>query len=100
VTAAAGDVNGDGRADLIVGLVFGGFAFVEVFDGNTAGLMRAAVVAPTTSTVLLLGASDVNGDGAADIFVGPVIGLPVFAVFDGMSQSFLGLSGPGRFLGR
>jgi len=79
--ASAGDVNGDGFSDIIVGEIFGSDALVEqggafVFHGSPAGL----AVAPGWTFLgrieqELLGCSvssagDVNGDGYSDVIVG------------------------------
>ena len=90
--AGAGDVNGDGRADLLVGahgadplgrsnagstyVVFGGSSGAPVdlavlgdrgfrIDGTTASERAGWTVAP---------AGDVNGDGRADVLVGALFG--------------------------
>jgi hypothetical protein len=83
--AGAGDVNGDGYADVIVGAPWydagesaGGAAFI--FLGSTSGIADGD---PTTAHAQLesdqigaslgfsvAGAGDVNGDGYADIIVG------------------------------
>jgi hypothetical protein len=69
-----------------------------VFDGNTGGLMRLFFALPAYGTVARVAASDADGDGFADIFVGPFLSLPIFGVFSGRDQSFLGLAG-GVFTG-
>jgi hypothetical protein len=75
--ASAGDVNGDGFADLVVATRGdGGPACFYVYLGNAAGLDTTPVasICPGDS-VLSLGlsvasAGDVNGDGYADLVVG------------------------------
>ena len=54
---------------------------------------RAAV--PVFGTTAVVTANDANGDGFADIFVGPLFGVPFFSVFSGRDQSYLGLGLPG-----
>jgi hypothetical protein len=82
--ASAGDVNGDGYADVIVGAsnydsgVNGGAAFV--FQGGPSGIAdgspasaSAQLVSDQAGSMLGLGvagAGDVNGDGYADVIVG------------------------------
>jgi len=79
--AGAGDVNGDGYADVIVGAyryengeVNEGAAFVYL--GSASGIITAAVVmlesdqANARQGIRVAGAGDVNGDGYADVIVG------------------------------
>jgi len=69
VSVALGDVNGDGRPDLIVGSGPGAPAQVTVFSGAT----RKPLVSfgPFASRGgVSVAAGDVNGDGKADVIVG------------------------------
>jgi hypothetical protein len=83
--SGAGDVNGDGYADVIVGAEFydagasaGGAAFV--FLGGASGIADGTVVTADTQLVSnqsgsnfgisVSGAGDTNGDGYADVIVG------------------------------
>jgi len=84
VPAPAGDVNGDGYADVMIGLPYrevGGFAIrglVYVFHGGPGGLPAVptdSLVAPDAVAQQFFGnslapAGDVNGDGYADVIVG------------------------------
>ena len=69
---AAGDVDGDGRADIIVGLGTT-TANVKVFNGATGALLFNLTSFPTgfvgPAAVAAVAAGDVNGDGRADIIV-------------------------------
>jgi PKD repeat protein len=79
-TAAAGDVNRDGYADVIVGAYLydsaypaGGRAYV--YYGSSAGLVGSPWVVSGQGQAAYLGhsvgtAGDVNGDGFADIVIG------------------------------
>ncbi len=84
--AAAGDVNGDGFADLLIGaylaspggvvrsgqsyLVYGGPALPASFDLASADVVFTGVAADDFSGRALAGIGDVNGDGYDDILIG------------------------------
>ncbi len=100
VNVAAGDVNGDGLADLITTPGAGGGAHVKVFDGlNGTRLLRSFFAYDRSFTGgVSVAAGDVNADGLADIIVGAGVGGgPHVKVFDSTAApiaSFFGLTGP------
>jgi hypothetical protein len=97
VSVAAGDLNGDGRDDIITGAGPGGGPHVKVFDATklnqlapdgelalTAYLASFFAYDPGITVGVKVAAGDVNGDGVIDIVtgVGPG-GGPHVKAFDG-----------------
>jgi hypothetical protein len=84
---AAGDVNGDGVADVIVGSGGGGAPFVLVIDGATGAVLRQFNAYPTGFMGgVYVAAGDVTGDGRADIVTGAGPGGgPHVRVWDGVT---------------
>jgi hypothetical protein len=71
--ASAGDVNGDGYADVVVGALLASAAYVYL--GGATGLATTPAttltgVAQTYFSSSVQSAGDVNGDGYADVIVG------------------------------
>src|SRR5262249_36670853 len=88
VFVAAGDVNGDGKADIITGVGPGGGPHVKVFDGsNPSNVLASFFAYPSGFTGgVAVAAGDVNGDGKADIITGAGPGGgPHVKVFNGAS---------------
>jgi hypothetical protein len=107
VFVAAGDVNGDGRADIIVGADAGGGPEVKVIDGAKLNQLLAngqtapsalladfLAFAPSFTGGVFVAAGDVNGDGRADVIVGAGPGgLPEVKVIDGTKLNQLSANG-------
>lgn len=66
---AAGDVNGDGFADIIVGQAAGG-DLIGVYSGATGGLLSVIRGAAGLPTGVTLAAGDIDGDGRAEVIAG------------------------------
>ncbi len=93
--ASAGDINGDGFADLAVGAYRAnvGTGAVYVFRGSPSGIamtpdysLAPAVSVSTNFGLTLQGLGDVNGDGYADL----AVGAPGGTSDDGRVYVFLG----------
>jgi len=89
VNVAAGDVNGDGLADVIVSATGKAGPRVEVFDGASGNMLaNFLALAPKFKGGVTLAAGDVDGDGLADVIAGTGPGAtPLVQVFSGADFS-------------
>jgi hypothetical protein len=94
--AGAGDVNGDGYADVIVGAPGYQAAFVflgsaaGIADGNPATAAAQLELDDAAQGISVAGAGDINGDGYADVIVGVPSYDEVFQTDEGAAFLFLG----------
>lgn len=90
VYVAAGDVSGDGRADIITGAGAGGGPHVKVFSGVTALQIASIESFPMFVGGVRVAAGDINGDNRADIIVGPESMMEsIVKVFDGVTGALM-----------
>jgi uncharacterized repeat protein (TIGR01451 family) len=93
VRVAAGNIDPDGRADIITGTGPGGLPMVAVYDidNGRASLLRGFLAFnPFFTGGVYVGTGDVNGDSRADIITGAGAGgLPAVEVFSGLDASLL-----------
>src|SRR5262249_37896036 len=103
ISVAAGDVDGDGKADVIVAA---GAGTVAAFSSPANTLIRSFVAFPGFAGDARVAAEDVNGDGKADFIVGrgrgagphvKVLDAVTLAVLDGFFA--FGLFSGGTFVG-
>ena len=85
VSLATGDVNGDGRAEIVAGSGPGRPAEVRVFDAGGKELYRFSPFGAYDGGVSV-GAGDVDADGRAEIVVGTLAAPARIRVFDGGTQ--------------
>jgi len=74
VAVAAGDVNGDGKADIITAAAAQGH--VKVFDGASNAEVQSYLAYPGFGGIVSVAAGDIDGDGRADVLTGVAPGGP------------------------
>ncbi len=101
VFVAAGDVNGDGTIDVIVGSGEGRAGEVKVFNGRDLSLLQDVSAFPGFMGGVRVAAGDVNGDGFADLVLGtgPGVAAQVRVLNAADGSTLRTISPYGAFLG-
>ena len=95
VSVAAGDVNGDGIAEIITGSLFGA-THVQIFN-VAAQSVSSFFAIPGYTSGITVSAGDTTGDLRANVIIGTASGPAMVGVYDGLSGAiqslFFGLGG-------
>lgn len=87
-SVAAGDVDGDGLDEIIVGAGRGGGPHVEIYQSSGKKISSWFALDGQTKAGIFVAAGDLDGDGRAEIIIGPDNGYkPEIGIYDYHGQS-------------
>jgi glucose/arabinose dehydrogenase len=89
VWVGAGDVDGDGRAEVLTGTSFGAPAHVKAFSIPSLTLKASFIAYAGFAGGVRVASVDANGDGRDEIVTAPEFGPPHVKTFDGPSAAQL-----------
>lgn len=82
VNLATGDINGDGRPEIITGTSAGKASHVRMFDNNGSLIGQFFAASTSSRKGVYLSAGDINNDGSAEIITSQMSGPPEVVIFD------------------
>lgn len=103
LNVAVGDMDGDGKAELAVGLEKGAPPFVAIWSGSsltrgsTGGVAAAFLALPIDTAGVKLAVRDLNNDGKAELVVAGGTSVPVARAYT-LPQAQSGGSGSGNLM--
>ena len=90
IFVASGDVDGDGRDDLITAADAGAGPHVKVYSGATGAMLRSFwAFDPGFQGGVRIATGDLDGDGKADIICGSGVGAAHVRIYSGATGSLL-----------
>ncbi|MFH1366380.1 MAG: FG-GAP-like repeat-containing protein [Patescibacteria group bacterium] len=82
VNLATGDVNGDGRTEIITGTSVGKAPHVRMFNNNGSLVGQFFAASTSSRRGIYVSAGDINNDGSAEIVTSQMSGSPEIVTFD------------------
>ena len=87
VSVAAGEVNGDGKADIITAPLAGAPPHIVIFNGSTGAVLQSYYAySPLYKGGTSIAAADLNGDGLTEIITAASASAPHVVVVEAKTQ--------------